>query len=64
MWRPPASLPLIIFLFLAVILLYKSSMNYDPFSREQIFPGIFEFFVYGLHLQVLITATANQPVYR
>jgi hypothetical protein len=39
-------------------------MNYDPFSREQIFPGIFEFSVYGLHLQVLITATADQPVYR
>jgi hypothetical protein len=64
MWCPPASLPLIIFLFLAVILLYKSSMNYDLFSHEQILPGIFEFFVYGLHLQVLITATANQPVYR
>jgi hypothetical protein len=61
--RPPASSPLIIFLFLAVILLYKSSMNYDPFSREQIFPGFFEFYVYGLYLQVLITAAADEPVY-
>jgi hypothetical protein len=51
--RPPVSSPLIIFLFLAVILLYKSSMNYDPFSREQIFPDFFEFSVYGLHLQML-----------
>jgi hypothetical protein len=39
-------------------------MNYDPFSREQIFPGFFEFFVYELHLQVLITAAADEPVYR
>jgi hypothetical protein len=39
-------------------------MNYDPFSREQIFPGFFEFSVYGLHLQVLITAAADEPVYR
>jgi hypothetical protein len=44
MRRPPASSPLIIFLFLAVILLYKSSMNYDPFSHEQIFPGFFRIF--------------------
>jgi hypothetical protein len=64
MRRPPASSPLIIFLFLAVILLYKSSMNYDPFSREQIFPSFFEFSVYGLHLQVLITAAAAGPIYR
>jgi hypothetical protein len=61
--RPSASSPLIIFLFLAVILLYKSSMNYDPFFREQIFPCFFEFSVYGLHLQVLITAPADEPVY-
>jgi hypothetical protein len=33
-------------------------MNYDPFSREPIFPGFFKFFFYGLHLRVLITATA------
>jgi hypothetical protein len=40
-------------------------MNYDPFSREQIFPGFFKFSVYGLHLQVLITAAAaDEPVYR
>jgi hypothetical protein len=62
--RPPASSPLIIFFFLVVILLYKSSMNYDPFSREQIFPGFFKFSVYGLHLQMQITAVADEPVYR
>jgi hypothetical protein len=39
-------------------------MNYDPFSREQIFLSFFEFSVYGLRLQVLITATADEPVYR
>jgi hypothetical protein len=39
-------------------------MNYDPFSREQIFSGFFIFFVYGLHLQVLITVAADEPVYR
>jgi hypothetical protein len=63
MRRPPASSPLIIFLFLAVILLYKSSMNYEPFSREQIFPDYFEFSIYGLHLHVLITVAADEPVY-
>jgi hypothetical protein len=41
-------------------------MNYDLFSREPIFPGFFfsNFVFYGLHLQVLIAATADQPVYR
>jgi hypothetical protein len=43
---------------------YKSSMYYDPFSHEQIFPNFFEFSVYGLHLQVLIIAAADEPVYR
>jgi hypothetical protein len=40
-------------------------MNYDPFSREQISSGFFfKFSIYGLHLQVLITAAADEPVYR
>jgi hypothetical protein len=39
---------------------YKSSMNYDPFSHEQIFPKKFKFPVYGLHLQVLIIAAADE----